>query len=360
MVRVQRKEVRVADIGRLWAGRVYGTNTGNLFIEFAKADPDIAGTLRFMDIAFGLTIYTIQGTFDEQELTFTGKPVQGAENVELGDLSVKAKLTPEGNLRGTWTTTLGTGGTFEAFPHDITAKAPQARTGTAVPEQLYTKNISLGAVRLFSEDVAQLLQHIQQEFVSGRLIVTFNARGSEVTKYAEDFIQDAKSLGPLKYIKVMIQEPDAHGINRLVVVELNAFGANEIRVQGVQETWVIGKAESIAALIKRNQSTLITTYKKFGLSLNQAIFVAMLVLMPSISKWTERAIFAIAVFALLTALLWLHAKFIPNATVRMEVERPSFLARIWPTLLSWIVAATASLVAALVFYWLTKSTPQPL
>ena len=347
----------MSNIGKLWAGRVYGTNAGNLFIEFSKSEPDIAGILRFMDSAFGLAVYAIQGTFDKETLRITGTPEKGTEGVELGDLTVEAKLTPEGNLRGTWTTTLGTGGTFEAFPHDITAKAPQSRMGAVVPEQLYTRNIPLGAVRLFSEDVTQLLQHIQQDFVSGRLVVTFNARGSEVTKYAEDFLRDAKSLGPLKYLKVMIQEPEAYGINRLVVVELNAFGANEVRVQGVQESWVIGKAESIAALLKRNQSTLITTYKKFGLNLNQAIFVAMLVVMPSIAKWTERALFAVAVFALLAALLWLHAKFIPNATVRMEVERPSFLARAWPTLLSWFVAATASLVAALVFYWLTKSAP---
>lgn len=347
----------MSNIGRLWAGRVYGTNTGNLFIEFSKSEPDIAGILRFMDSAFGLAVYAIQGTFDKETLRITGTPEKGAEGVELGGLTVEAKLTPEGNLRGTWTTTLGTGGTFEAFPHDITAKAPQSRMGAVAPEQLYTRNIPLGAVRLFSEDVTQLLQHIQQDFVSGRLVVTFNVRGSEVTKYAEDFLRDAKSLGPLKYLKVMIQEPEAYGINRLVVVELNAFGVNEVRVQGVQESWVIGKAESIAALLKRNQSTLITTYKKFGLNLNQAIFVAMLVVMPSIAKWTERALFAVAVFALLAALLWLHAKFIPNATVRMEVERPSFLARAWPTLLSWFVAATASLVAALVFYWLTKSAP---
>lgn len=347
----------MANIGKLWAGRVYGTNTGNLFIEFEKSGPDVGGKLRFMDNAFGLAIYEIQGTFDEETLRVTGKPAKGAVGVELGDLAVEAKLTPEGNLRGTWTTTLGTRGTFDAFPHDIAAKASQARTGAAVPEQLYTRNISLGAVRLFSEDVTQLLQHIQQDFVSGRLVVTFNARGSEVTKYAEDFLQEAKSLGPLKYLKVVIQEPEAHGINRLVVVELNAFGANEVRVQGVQESWVIGKAESVAALIKRNQSTLITTYKKFGLNLNQAIFVAMLVVMPSITKWTERALFAVAVFALLAALLWLHAKFIPNATVQMEVERPSFFTRVWPTLLSWFVAATASLVAALVFYWLTKNAP---
>ncbi len=347
----------MSNIGMLWAGRVYGTNTGNLFIEFSTGGPDVHGTIRFLDTAFGLAVYLFRGTFDGEALRVTGEFEQGVDGVEHGTLAIEAKLTPEGNLRGTWSSTLGTGGTLEVFPHDMAGKAPQSRSNISVPEQLYSRNITLGAVRLFAEDVSQLFKHIQQEFVSGKLVVTFNARGSEVTKYAEDFLREASSLGPLKYLKVMIQEPDAHGINRLVVVELNAFGANEVRVQGIQETWVIGKAESTAALLKRNQSTLITTYKNFGLNLNQVIFAAMLVVMPSIGKWTERALFAVAVFSLLAALLWLHARFIPNATVRMEIERPSFLARTWPSLLSWIGAATASLVAALVFYWLTKGSP---
>jgi hypothetical protein len=345
----------VSNIGKLWAGGAYGTNTGNLYIELVKTGPDVTGTLRFMDNAFGLAIYRIEGTFDQETLRIAGKPEKSAEGVELGDLEIESKLTPEGNLRGTWTTTLGNGGTFVAFPHDTAVSSQHWSRGAPVPEQIYTRNLSLGAVRLFAEDVTQLFQHIQQDFVSGRLVVTFNVRGSEVTKYAEDFLQDSQSLGPLKYLKVMIQEPEAYGINRLVVVELNAFGGNEVRVQGIQESWVIGKAEAIAALMMRNQSTLITTYKKFGLNLNQGIFVAMLVAMPSITKWTERALFAVAVFALLAALLWLHAKFIPNATVRMEVERPTLFARTWPTLLSWLVAATASLVAALMFYWLTRN-----
>jgi hypothetical protein len=136
------------------------------------------------------------------------------------------------------------------------------------PEQLYTKNIALGSIRLFAEDVKQLLTYIRQDFLTGRPVVTFNARGGEVTRYAEDFLRDADSLGRLGYFKVTIQEPEAYGINRLVVVELSAFGSNEVRVQGVQESWVIGKAEAIASLLRGYQSTLITTYKKFGLNLN--------------------------------------------------------------------------------------------
>lgn len=347
----------MAELGKLWAGRVYGTNTGNLFIEFQRVEaPHVSGTLRFMDTAFGLAVYSFEGTFDEA-LKITAKPTQGGQGIQLGEITAEARLTPEGNLRGTWTSSLGAGGTFEAFPHDATPSRMQSRDAPTIPEQLYTKNVALGSIRLFAEDVRQLLTYIRQDFLTGRPIVTFNARGGEVTRYAEDFLRDADTLGRLDYFKVTIQEPEAYGINRLVVVELSAFGSNEVRVQGVQESWVIGKAEALASLLTRYQSTLITTYKKFGLNLNQAIFLAMLVVMPSINAWTDRVVFAVVVFVLLTAMLWLHAQYIPNASIRMGVETPTFLGRIWPTLLSWLVAVSATLVGGLLLYWLTKNVP---
>jgi len=346
----------VADIGKLWAGRVFGTNTGNLFIEFQETGHKVSGTLRFLDRLFGLAVYSIEGTFDEV-LKISGKPAQSGEGITLGELTAEARLTPEGNLQGTWASSLGTGGTFEAFPHDVSQPRTQSLGTSNIPEQLYTKNITLGSVRLFEEDVKRLLTHIRQDFITGRPVITYNDRGGQATRYSEDFLREAKNLEPLDFFKVTIQEPEAYGINRLVVVELNAFGSNEVRVQGVQESWVIGKAEAIASLLKQNQSTLITTYKKFGLNLNQAIFLAMLVVMPSIKAWMDRASFAVAVFILLTGMLWFHAKFIPNASVRMGVVKSAFLGGIGPTLLSWFVAASASLFAAFIFYWLTKSTP---
>ncbi len=158
----------------------------------------------------------------------------------------------------------------------------------------------------------------------------------------------------MNYLKILIQEHEAYGINRVVVIELRAYGQSEIRVQGVQESWVVGKAETLFSMLKRNESTLVTTYKRFGLNLNQFVFIGMLVVMPSISTWQHRGIFAIAVFALLTFMLWLHARFIPNASIKMTEAKPTWISRTWPSLISWIGAIASSLIAALIFYWLTK------
>ena len=93
-------------LDKIWAGRIYGTNTGNLFIEFDRTGPDVSGTLRLNDPIYGVAVYAIQGTFDES-LLVTGKPLSAKEGVELGEISVEARLTSEGHLRGRWESTLG-------------------------------------------------------------------------------------------------------------------------------------------------------------------------------------------------------------------------------------------------------------
>ncbi len=346
----------MSNLGKIWAGRVYGTNTGNLFIEFTKSTDTVSGVLRFMDSNFGLTVFEISGRFDTS-LKITGKPIQVPNGVAAGDLEAEAILNSQGHLQGMWKTSLGTGGAFVAYPHDIMPVTTEMRDVPTIPEQMHIKNISLGTIRLFRDDVEQLFKHIKQDFTTGRLIVTYNAHGSEVTKYAEDFLLEANRLENLDYLKINIQEHEAYGINRVVVIELRAFGQNEVRVQGVQESWVIGKAESLATILRRHQNSLTSTYKKFGLNLNQIIFFAMLVAMPSIVTWQNRTIFAFVVFLLLNFLLLLHAKFIPNALIQMSEIKPTWFSRAWPSILSWIGGVIASLVASVIFYLLTKSSP---
>jgi hypothetical protein len=90
----------VNEIGRLWAGRVFGTNIGNLFVELNQSESGISGTLRFLDSAHGIAVYKVSGTFDDQ-LRLTGQRTQGGLAENHGQLSIEARLTSEGNLRGT-------------------------------------------------------------------------------------------------------------------------------------------------------------------------------------------------------------------------------------------------------------------
>jgi len=91
------------------------------------------------------------------------------------------------------------------------------------------------------------------------------------------------------------------------------------------------------------------------LNINAIIILAMLVAIPEISSWFRRAIFVVAVYILLIFLLQLHSKFIPNTVIYLSKQKPSFFKKSWPTILSWLIAVSSSLVAALIFYLLTRN-----
>lgn len=347
----------MAELGRLWAGRVFGTNTGNLFVELTPTADGLTGVLRFMDAAFGLVVYEVKGSFDGTTVTLHGEPKQASPGIETGQIEAQAVLTPLGHLRGRWTSSLGTGGTFELFPHDLPPADQTKQSDSRVPEQLHTARLTVGAVRLYADDVRDLALVQRKDFSVGRLIVTYRSGGIENTRYFEDFEQGIKGISELQYLKISVQEPEAYGINKVAIIELDSQGRNDVIVQGIHESWVIGKSEALARQLRRYEKNLVTTTKKYGLGLNQFIFLAMLVLFPEIEPLWRRVLFAVIVVALIWAIFWAHQRFLPNVVVYVSPRKPGPFMRAWPTILSWLMTATASLAAALAFYLLTQRSP---
>jgi hypothetical protein len=339
---------KMDNLANRWAGRIYGTNTGNIFLDLTQEGENVTGRLRIMDSVFGVSIYGYTGKIGD-ELVLNCKPESSDEGIQLGDVTVRGRLTPQGNIKGEWESTIGTAGAFEICPHDINASGPAEDLRGGNPEQIHNKTIQLGSVRLFKDDVFQLVSFIKKDFSTGRAIVTYTQRGSELTKYADDFFSQLDGVDQLNYLKLVIQEPEAYGINRVIVIELVANGTSEIRISGINESWVLGKAESIYQTLKPKQNSLVTTYRKYGLNLNGAIFVAMLIVIPEITGWKDRGLFVIAVFSLLNFLLFVHKKFIPNTAIYLEQTKPGYLKRAWPSILSWFIAASSSIAAAYLF-----------
>lgn len=150
----------MTNLANRWAGRLYGTNTGNVFLDLAQDGQQVSGRLRIMDSVFGVSLYEYTGTIN-QEFVLHCVPEQAVEGVELGTVSVKGHLTPEGSIKGEWESTIGTAGTFEIHPHDIKIASPIDSN----PEQIHNKTIYLGSVRFFKDDVIQLVNFIKRFFI---------------------------------------------------------------------------------------------------------------------------------------------------------------------------------------------------
>ncbi|MGH6804784.1 MAG: hypothetical protein ACREC3_15675 [Methyloceanibacter sp.] len=344
----------MSEIGRFWVGRVFGTNTGNLSVEFTRKGERLEGVLRFRDDDLGPSVYQIEGTFDGTTLQVKGDPTQVAEGVTAGTISVTGVLTPEGQLRGSWTSTIGTGGTFALYPANTPEQqAPSQPEGA--PDRLHTATRTLSALRLHVDDVKELIGYLGRDFNQGQVVVTYRDRGNEISRFAHDFSKDLPRDEQLRYFKLVIQEPEARGLNKFVSIELDADGENRVIVQGLQESWVVGKAESIASFLRRHQKGLASTFRRAGLNINSILLVITLVLLPELPLW-RRAAFLVSVLLISWAFNALHARYIPNALVSLSTKSAGFWEMAKPQVLSWFIAASAG-VAAAVVYGLLKGEP---
>jgi len=340
----------VKNIEGNWAGRIYGTNTGNVFCNIKLENDILTGTARINDDVYGLSLFTISG---KQNSIIELKLTQYSDREELKNpavIEVKLKLQNDGNIVGDWLSINGHAGTLSLYPH----RNIYSKDFSTEPQQIYSRTIKLGSIRLFKNDVEEIISYIKQDFPDGRLIISYYKFGSEVIKFSDDFLTEAASLGELKGIKFSIQDAASNNVTRIVNVDLLPRENSEIRISGSNESWVIGKAESIKNQFSRFTNKLITNYKRYGLTLNSLIFFIMLILIPEINPITKRTIFVLSIIVLLSILVLVHRRFLPNTIIFLADIKPSFWRRIWPSILSWFISLTSTLVASLIYYYLTR------
>lgn len=346
----------MANLGKLWAGRAFGTNTGNLAISFEKDSEELEGLLRFHDEKFGPVVYRVIGTFKE-EIRLTGKAETVLEEVEFGDLTVTAKLTSEGSMKGEWATATGTGGPFIAHPHGEKAAENPAEGSSKEPlgiEQFYTQAHILGALNLSKADILSLMEVVKVDFSAGvKLIVTYRSGGAEVTRFSEAFIESMDELDKLVYLKLFIQEPDEFDVNKMVLVELVDRGINRVVVQGVREIWVEGKAQILRNELLRRKRSLVTNFKKFGVSLAQFALFIMIVVMIDIESFWMRMAAGGTFLGAIKIVEWFHAAFIPNASIRLGAGSETWYTRWGASTLSWISGVVAAIISGYIVYHMT-------
>jgi hypothetical protein len=338
-------------LNRLWAGSLFGTHLGKLAAELTQSDDKVSGVLRLRDEGSNeIAVFEVAGVFDGVSLRIDGAVPQGQDGEgkpgALEQVRGVARLLPDGQLRGEWTTTQGAGGTFVLFPH------PDGTLPTGgpnlLPERLHIASRQVGALRLFAEDVVELIGFMRRDLQNQRVVVTYREQGDEVSRYADDFLRDHTSLGELRYLKLTLQQPEAYGINRLVVVELDAQGVNSVQAQGVEQTWVIGKAEALSRHLKEHQRFLVTSFRKFVFGLSSVLWALALVALPELPL--QRRLIFVAVMVIVTlGIVQSHQRFIPNAAIYLASRQPTSLQKAWPQIISWTIAVTSTLVSAVAY-----------
>ena len=337
----------MASIGKNWNGAIYGTNTGNVAVSLEGDNEALTGLIRLSDNQHGIVVYGVAGTFEEGSLKLSGVS-QGEvpEGVAVGELTVTGTLTAEGRIDGEWSTTIGTGGTYQLWPH--TYQVRPTNVGV-MPEQMNTSSRSMGAVRLYADDVRSLIAHVVKDFSQKRAVITFNDRGNEKKIYSDEFESILDDLPELNYLRINVQEPETYGLHRSAMIELTTWGENSIRVQSVQEAWAIGKSEALSRHVKGFQRTVATQVRKFGLTINVVITIAVLAALPGLPTFWQRLTFVSSAFGVQALITYFHSRYVPNFILFPTKKRSSWIGRFGPGFVSWGITILGGVTAAVIY-----------
>jgi hypothetical protein len=328
-------------LGHYWAGGVAGTNTGKVFVKFDGEDAALTGSLHFNDTDIGVVVYSLTGSFDGKELTFTGQPQ--TEGDDYAPLTATATLTAKGQLEGQWQTELGTAGVFVLLPQQQ-GQVAEAATD-APPEQLHTARHQFGAMQIDRDQITSLADDIQREFKNAKVVVTVVA-GTEQSRYLPDFKTMSFNVDKAEILKLFASEPDGTGVNRVISVE---FGPqiNSAMTQGSDEAWVLGMLERLKRSLKPFERSYATNIKRIGFGFTQILVLAAFVFLPSLASLRDRTIFMVGILAIIYAVNWLHSRYLPMAAIYLRKRSQGLLARLAPSFISWFIALTASAAATL-------------
>jgi len=326
-------------VGKLWAGKVYGTNTGNLFVKLEGEDKALKGTLHHNDPDAGIAVYDIAAFFDGTTLSLEGRPskqMNGMPNLVKGT----ARLQPTGNLEGQWETDIGSAGTFVLFPHD---RGEASVSGVPVPDQMHSARHNFGPIEIDRDQIVALGDEIQRGFTKGRVIVTFVA-GTEQSRFLEDFKRLNFNVDRVNLVKLFVREPDPSGIDKSITVEFGQ-SVNWAMCQGVSEAWALGELERLKRDIRRFERMYAT--RAIGGGINQIMLVCPLVFLPSLANLKDRAVLMGGVVALAYAVTWLHTHYLPHSAIYLSKRKEGWLARFLPSAASWLIGIAASVIATL-------------
>lgn len=338
-------------ITRRWAGRVWGTNVGNVFVILDGEDDALTGTLRMNEPGVAIAVYTLQGKFESPVLTLQGKSQDSIEGVEFGQLSVMGSMNARGEINGDWQTTIGSAGTFVLYAHVAGDKADDVQRA----EQFHTARFNFGAIEIDKYQITEIAENIRSEFPS--VIVTVVA-GTEQARYLEDFKLAQFSPDRAEIIKIFAQKPDGTGANQVVSVE---FGpqVNTAMTQGANEAWVLGQLETLKRDLKRYERTYVTNFKRWGIGINQVLLLAAIVFLPSLGNLKDRAILMGVILALIFGVNWLHSRYVPYAAIHLREKKKSWFGKAWPRFASWSIGIVAAVIATLAAAYLQGALKIP-
>lgn len=322
-----------------WAGRLYGTNTGNLFTVLNRAEEgSLAGDLHVMDDRLGPAVFSMLGVHEGRSIKLTGTVRSAPEGVELGDIVVEGVFDDRGSITGRWRSRYGAAGRFVLYPHG------QPGDTQDQPRQLFTPRHDFGPIDIDQPGIVELAKEVQKDFQTP-VVVSLNGTAAGA-RFLEDFEAENLDDKTASIVKIRGAAPEVNGISRTVLIE---FGPsfNYVTTESTDEAWARGKKDKLQDCISKYERKLSVYLKGFGVGFHHLLLGAMLVALPSFSLLWQRVSLVVVTFGVIFGLQIWERRVLKFANIRLGRKQPR---RALNNFLSWLGVAVAGTIEAVAIW----------
>jgi hypothetical protein len=102
------------DLAGIWEGTFDGTNWGRLLAKIDQSGNKISGTAEIIDIGIGTYIFDVKGNRTSQTAVISLSPAPNGLQEFPGTIQMNVSTATETLVRGNWSSSFGTSGTFRA------------------------------------------------------------------------------------------------------------------------------------------------------------------------------------------------------------------------------------------------------
>jgi len=326
-------------LGKLWAGRVSGTNVGNVFLKIEGEPHQLKGSISLNEPNVGIATYEVAGSFEGNTLILNGSPSNSIDGYEFGELSANLELNAAGELIGEWSTSIGSTGAVTMWPQNQTV---QRRSEDNLIPSFHSASHDFKPLVIDKSAIQKLGNSLKIDFPRSEVIVTV-VNETEKRFFLEDFEDICFQFEKAKNIILFIQEVEQNGITKSVRLNLGQ-SFNNLTVQGSNEAWVSGKLNVLRAEIKQYEKSFFGRMRKFGFGLNQALVLGGIISLPSFNSWIERTVLMLGILSTVWALNAASQKWLINATIYMDDQPIGWLRKYLPTVLSWVFSIISAVI----------------
>lgn len=214
--------------------------------------------------------------------------------------------------------------------------------------KLWNKDIPLGAITLYRNDLARLIAELESFVPEGAsTIIRATEGGQVIIQTAADYLARGDLPDVLKHISISREEAVTAGFKKIVTVNLDDSGGNNIVVSSPDELWTSAVSQRVAGFMRQFTSVFTGFLRKHGLDFNAILLAIVVVALPDYSLNERIVIFAaLIIIALLIAR---YHKFIRLARVYLDPDRTKrpFSKEVPSAIFALIVAAVAWVFSAL-------------